>query len=715
MSKPNRLIHEKSPYLLQHAHNPVDWYPWGEEAFEKAKGENKPIFLSIGYSTCYWCHVMEREVFEIDKIAEMMNSYFVNIKVDREERPDIDRMYMTALQGLTGSGGWPMSMFLTPDLKPFYGATYVPPKSKYGLLGFEDLCNEIHKAWIEKEEELKKAGSKIIEQLLPKRFIKPQKEELNKEILDKAYSQIQNIFDEEYGGFGNSPKFPRPSVFNFLLRYYYRYNNEDALRMTVRTLFNMARGGIYDQLGGGFHRYSVDRFWRVPHFEKMLYDQAQIAISYIEAYQITKDESFKDTAEDILNYVIRKLTNKPGGFYSAEDAESPLDQTDLQKKEEGAFYVWTKDEIGKEINGERFNIFCYCYDVGDRGNVPVNSDPHNVFTDENILYISKTLSEASNHFNKSTYEIRKILNKDEQKLFEAREYKPHPYLVDKILTSLNGLMISAFAKASSVFGKESYYHIAKKSADFIFEKLYDETNGVLLHRYRDGESKIEGTLEDYAFYAQALIDLYENGFAHESAGKYEHYLEQAIKLTDKMIEIFYDEKQGGFFDVSGNDKSILIKTKEDYDSAEPSGNSIAIMNLLRLSQLLKRDDYYLKAEESLKYFSGDISSNPYSSPQMLCALEFYLNSSKQIVLAGKNEDAVFKSMLSEVSNHFLPDKVLISCDSNAISKTFPYLKDIIKPAEKTLAYICENFSCKLPADNVTGLRALLRGEDEAIP
>ncbi len=707
MSKPNRLIHEKSPYLLQHAYNPVDWYPWGEEAFGKAKSENKPIFLSIGYSTCYWCHVMEREVFEVEKIAEMINRYFVNIKVDREERPDIDRVYMTALQGLTGSGGWPMSMFLTPELRPFYGATYVPPKSKYGLPGFEDLCNEIHKAWLEKEEELNKASNKIIEQLLPKRFIKPPQEELNKEILDNAFSQLQSIFDEEYGGFGNSPKFPRPSIFNFLLRYYYRYNNEDALRMTVRTLFNMARGGIYDQLGGGFHRYSVDRFWRVPHFEKMLYDQAQIAITFIEAYQITKDESFKNKAEDILNYVIRKLFHNNGGFYSAEDAESILSSGQPDKKEEGAFYVWTKDEIAKVINGEELEIFCYCYDIGDRGNVPINSDPHNVFTNKNVLYLARTYAEASNHLDKSIDDIKKILSDLKQKLFEAREYKPHLYLDDKILTSWNGLMISAFAKAGSVFGKESYYQIAKKSADFILNKLYDETSGVLLHRYRDGESKIDGTLEDYAFYSQALIDIYENGFAYEPAGEGEYYLELAVKLTDTMIEIFYDEKQCGFFDVSGNDKSILIRTKEDYDSAEPSGNSIAIMNLLKLSHLLKNDGYYLKAEGSLKYFSGNISSNPYSSPQMLCTLEFYLNTSKQIIISGNKGDEKFKEMLNEVNNHFLPDKVLIYCDSETQSKSFPYLKDIIKPAEKTLAYICENFSCKLAVDNVEELRKLL--------
>lgn len=704
----NNLIHEKSPYLLQHAHNPVDWYSWGDEAFNKARSENKPIFLSIGYSTCYWCHVMEREVFENESIAKMMNNYFVNIKVDREERPDIDRVYMSALQSLTGSGGWPMSMFLTPDLKPFYGATYVPPKSKYGLPGFEELCEQIHKTWAKKSEELKNASSKIIEQLSPSSLFKPIEQTLNKEILDKAFEQMQSIFDEEYGGFGNAPKFPRPSVFNFLLRYYNRYNENDALMMVVRTLMNMSRGGMYDQLGGGFHRYSVDRFWRVPHFEKMLYDQAQIAISYIEAYQITKDDAFKNIAEDILDYVLRKLRDKDGGFYSAEDAESALNPEEPNKKEEGAFYVWTKDEIKKILDGDELEVFCYCYDVGDRGNVPINADPHNVFTDKNVLYLSKTISDASNKFNKPTDEIQKILSDAKKKIFEAREKRPLPFLDDKILTSWNGLMISAFSKASTVLNKEKYYEIGKSAADFIFSKLYDDKNKVFLHRYRDGESKIEATLEDYSFYIQGLLDLYESGFD-------ERYLELAKEMTDRMVEIFYDKKLGGFYDVSGNDKSVLIRSKEDYDSAEPSGNSIAIMNLLRLFQLLKNDNYFKIGEETLKYFSNNLSSGPYSSPQMLCALEFYLNPVKQIVIAGQMGDSVLNEMLLEINKTFIPDKVLICIDRDNLSKTMSYLNDITKPSDKTLAYICENFSCKLPVDNVGGLISLLRGEDEAIP
>lgn len=700
MSKANHLINEKSPYLLQHARNPVDWYPWGEEAFDKARIEYKPIFLSIGYSTCYWCHVMEREVFENEKIAELMNRYFVNIKVDREERPDIDRVYMSALQSLTGSGGWPMSMFLTPELKPFYGATYVPPKSKYGLPGFEVLCEQIHKTWAEKSEELKKASSKIIEQLSPSVFFKPIEQTLSKEILDKAFEQMQSIFDDQYGGFGNAPKFPRPSVLNFLLRYYYRNDNKGALMMVVRTLMNMARGGMYDQLGGGFHRYSVDRFWRVPHFEKMLYDQAQMAISYIEAYQVTCDESFKNIAEEILDYVLKKFRDKDGGFYSAEDAESRVNSMESGKKEEGAFYVWTKEEIKEILSGDELDIFCYCYDIGDRGNVPINSDPHNVFTDKNVLYLSKTISDASNKFKKPTDEVQKILYEAKRKVFESREKRPHPFLDDKILTSWNGLMISAFAKAGMVFGKESYYETAKSATDFIFTKLYGDKGKILLHRYRDGESKIEATLEDYAFYGQSLIDLYESGFD-------DNYLELAVELTDRMVEIFCDEKMGGFFDVSGKDKSVLIRSKEDYDSAEPSGNSIAIMNLLRLSQLLKNDKYYSIAEESLKYFSNNLSSNPYSSPQMLCSLDYILTPVKQIVIAGKMGDSVLKEMLNEINKTFIPDKVLICCDRDNIPEPMSYLIRITKPSEKTLAYICENFSCKLPVDNVEELKRSL--------
>ncbi len=511
--KPNKLISEKSPYLLQHAYNPVDWFAWGDEAFEKAKKEDKPIFLSIGYSTCYWCHVMEREIFENEKMAELMNKYFVSIKVDREERPDVDRVYMTALQAMTGSGGWPMSMFLTPALKPFYGATYIPPNAKYNMPGFEDLVTEIHNAWISRRDEIEKSSDTIIKHIGQFTAQKSESTALNEGIFKKAAEQFKGGFDEEYGGFGGAPKFPRPVGFNFLLRIYPHssplqgeagkgYNDhisplrgktqrgvgDETLRMVVRTLFQMAKGGIYDHLGGGFHRYSVDKFWIVPHFEKMLYDQAQLVSVYLDAYQLTKEKFFADTAGDVLSYVERKLMHSDGGFYSAEDAESALDASNPDVKEEGAFYVWEKSEIDELLGEKNSEVFCFYFGTGSRGNAPAGSDPHNVFENKNILYNTRSLSETANKFEISTDEAHKIISEWKKILFDVREKRPHPHLDDKILTSWNGLMISAYAKAYNIFSDEKYIELAKKGADFILKNLYKEK--FLMHRYRDGEATV---------------------------------------------------------------------------------------------------------------------------------------------------------------------------------------------------------------------------------
>jgi uncharacterized protein YyaL (SSP411 family) len=737
MAVPNRLIHEKSPYLLQHAYNPVDWYPWGDEAFEKARKEDKPIFLSIGYSTCYWCHVMEREVFEIPEIAKVMNELFVNIKVDREEHPDVDRVYMTALQSMTGSGGWPMSMFLTPDLKPFYGATYIPPDSKYGMPGFEQLITEIHNAWKTRRGEVERSGAGIIDHIAKYTAGKSERTTLNEELFNKAIEQFKNSFDEEYGGFGGAPKFPRPVAFNFLMRAYRRFSPlgstarpgegeikrgaEESLRMVVRTLFQMARGGMYDHLGGGFHRYSVDRFWIVPHFEKMLYDQAQLASVYIDAYLLTKEKFFAEIAEDILNYVERRLTHPEGGFYSAEDAESlpalKLREAGLPDnasskealsseafaKEEGAFYVWEKSEIEKLL-GKNSEIFCYYFGVGERGNTPAGSDPHNVFINKNILYNAHSISETANKFELSTDEANRIIVESEELLFEARGNRPNPHLDDKILTSWNGMMISAFAKTYAVFEKQSaaggYLELAQRSADFILEKLYDENKRMLLHRFRDGEARFEGTLEDYAFFIQGLLDLYESCFD-------EKYLEKAAMLSELMITYFYDNDEAGFFDTSGNDKSILVKTKEDYDSAEPTGNSIAIMNLLRISQLTDNKDMLDKAQKSLELFSGKMTAQPYAMPQMLCALDFSLAKPTEIIIAGKKDDALTQEMIHEVHSRFIPNRILILAEPGKENKLIPFLSSIVKQNDKTTAYVCENFACKLPVSDLNEFRKLI--------
>jgi uncharacterized protein YyaL (SSP411 family) len=706
MSNSNRLIQEKSPYLLQHAHNPVDWFPWGDEAFKKAKKEDKPIFLSIGYSTCYWCHVMEREVFEQEEIAKIMNDLFVNIKVDREERPDVDRVYMAALQSMTGSGGWPMSMFLSPDLKPFYGATYIPPTSKYGLPGFEDLIQQIHKAWNTRRLEIDISGDEIINHIKNSLSHTVNKSIPGGDIFVKTFEQFKVGFDEEHGGFGIAPKFPRPVGLNFLLRYYRRFKENEALKIVVRTLMRMAKGGIHDHLGGGFHRYSVDRFWIVPHFEKMLYDQALLAISYIETYQITGDNLFADTAKDIIEYVSKKLTHKEGGFYSAEDAESfvklvnSIDPVNKGKKEEGAFYVWEKSEIMNSLGEKNAAVFCFYFGVGDKGNAPADSDPHNVFVNKNILWNAHSLSETSNKYEISTDEANRIIKESSKKLFDEREKRPLPHLDDKILVSWNGLMISAYAKAYQVFGEEKYLLNAKRSTEFILAKLYNDTGKTLLHRYREGEARFEGTLEDYAFFVQSLLDLYESCFEVR-------YLDYAIKLSDSMINIFYDVSEGGFFDISGNDKSILIKTKEDYDSAEPTGNSIAILNLLRLSQFTDNEEYHIKAQSSLEYFSPKMSEQPYSMPQIICTLDYYLNKPKQIILAGNRNDSVTKQMLNEVYKRFIPNKILICVSAENIPLQIPFLNLIIKKSNVTIAYICENYTCKLPVSDVNEFIKLL--------
>ncbi|MBE2226573.1 MAG: thioredoxin domain-containing protein [Ignavibacteria bacterium] len=700
MPKPNKLINEKSPYLIQHAYNPVEWYPWGEEAFQKARDEDKPIFLSIGYSTCYWCHVMEREVFENEHIAKEMNKLFVNIKVDREERPDVDRVYMSALQAMTGSGGWPMSMFLTSDLKPFYGATYVPPKSKYGLPGFEDLIHQLSVGWKTRRDEVNESGENILKHIREASQNIAAASELNNEMLLKGAQQFKNGFDDEYGGFGESPKFPRPPGINFLLRTYYRFEDSESLQMVIRTLLQMAKGGLYDHLGGGFHRYSVDRYWRVPHFEKMLYDQAQLAVNYLEAYQITGDKYFGDITCDVLGYVGRVMTHPEGGFFSAEDAESVIDPAEPHEKEEGAFYVWSKSEIDTLL-GEDAEIFNYFYGVNSHGNAPQGSDPHSVFVEKSILYKAHSLSETSNKFEHSTDQINEILEDCRKSLFIAREKRPLPHKDDKILTSWNGLMISAFAKAYAVFNEPAQLEKAQKAADFILGNLYNSTEKKLLHRWRDGEAKIDATLEDFSFFSQGLIDLYEASFD-------EKYLKHAVELSEIMINDFYDETEGGFFDTSGKDTSILVRTKEDYDSAEPTGNSVAINNLLRLSALTGNTAWYDMAYKSVLAFSGKLERMPYAMPQMLVALDSLLHKPKQIIIAGGNDETAYR-MLREVQNRFMPDKVVVKIDPADAADSITFASKIVQSSPETTAYVCENFACKLPVKTPGELAKLLEG------
>jgi len=652
---------------------------------------------------------------------------------------------------MTGSGGWPMSMFLTPDLKPFYGATYIPPKSRYGMSGFEDLIHQIEDIWKTRRDEANETGGKIIEHIREASENEISQNELNPEMLLKGAQQFKNGFDEEYGGFGGAPKFPRPVGLNFLLRAYKRFDDTESLQMVIRTLLQMARGGVYDHLGGGFHRYSVDRFWRVPHFEKMLYDQAQLVVTFIEAYQTTGDKFFAEYAENTLNYVASKMTAPEGGFYSAEDAESivenkePHDAESNEEevhKEEGAYYVWEKKEIDEILGGDS-DVFCYYFGVFENGNAPAGSDPHNVFNEKNILYIPHSLSETANKFEKSTDEISNIIEYGKNELFLKREKRPAPHLDDKILTSWNGLMISAFAKAYQVFGEREYLVKAINAVQFILDRLYVEPSNTLLHRYKSGSienatvskfpdtvenheifnglydevsktfskmmgtslsqhagvSRFEGTLEDYAYFIQGLIDLYEAGFE-------EQYLEKAVVLCESMIKYFYDHEKFGFFDTSGRDSSILLKTKEDYDSAEPTGNSIAILNLLRLSQILAKEEWFDIAYKSIRLFSAKISSQPYAMPQMLSALDFATNKPKQIVISGKHDSHEVHEMLLEIHKRFIPNKVLILTEGDT---------ELLKPwqiykSDVPTAYVCENYACKLPVRTREELGKLL---DEA--
>lgn len=697
--KANKLISEKSPYLLQHAYNPVDWHPWNEDTFELAKKMNKPIFLSVGYSACYWCHVMEREVFENDEIAKLMNDYFVNVKVDREERPDVDRVYMTALQAMTGSGGWPMSMFLTPELKPFYGATYVPPKAKYGRAGFEDVIEQIHEVWIKKENEVIESSNKITDNLqnaIESKIIKENDSELNKDILVNAFTTIQKIYDEEYGGFGSGNKFPRPVVFNFLLDYYYHTKDFKSLDMVTFSLKKMYEGGMYDHLAGGFHRYSVDNIWRVPHFEKMLYDQAQLITTYVNTYLVTKNKFFLFVAEDTAHYVLENLQNNDGGYFSAEDAESAPDAAEPKAKEEGAYYIWQKDEIEKILGKEEAKIFNFYYGIEQHGNT-IN-DPHEVFGTKNVLFILNDIFDTAKHFERTPEEIARIIDDSRTLLLKERVKRPKPGLDDKILTSWNGLMISALANIYKVTGNALYLESAVKAAGFIKNNLYKDK--ALLHRYRDGESRFEGTLEDYAYLISGLLDLYEAAFDFKN-------LEFAIELNDITVDKFYDNENGGFFDVGSEIKDVILKTKDTYDGAEPAGNSIQIMNMLRLGYMTDNKDLIEKAEQSLKLFSYDINRLPFSSPQMLCALSFILNSPKEIIITGELKNEKTKELMNCVDQLFIPNKVELH-STDELAKISPFIKNLVSDNNESKVYVCENYQCNLPTDETEKLRELLK-------
>ncbi len=696
----NRLANEKSPYLQQHAHNPVDWHPWGPEAFEKAKIEDKPIFLSVGYSTCHWCHVMERESFESEELAEILNRYFIPIKVDREERPDVDRIYMLFVQATTGSGGWPMSVWLTPELKPFFGGTYFPPDNRYGRPGFKMVLESLARTWIQDRAKIVESSIDVTKQLAEFSSSGPVSGIADASVLDKAFYGFRRSFDQQRGGFGGAPKFPRPAVHNFLLRYYARTHDDEALEMVLTTLREMAKGGMHDQIGGGFHRYSVDERWFVPHFEKMLYDQAQLASSYLEAYQITHDESLAAVARDIFDYVLRDLTHPDGGFYSAEDADSALSPEQPNVKGEGAFYIWSDNELARMLDSGTLEWFRYRYGVEPLGNV--REDPHGEFRGSNILYEAHTVEQTASHFQVPLEQVRTALSAARATLLEARSKRARPHLDDKVLTAWNGLMISAFAKGAQILGEPSYQKAARRATDFVLRHLYDPERGVLLRRFRAGEAAIPAFLDDYSFLLQALLDLYESGFET-------YHLELAIQLTRKMRELFEDNETGGFFSTPEGDANLILRIKDDYDGAEPSGNSIAANVLLRLARITGQDDLRKSSERTLELFSSKLGSTPSGVPQMLATLLFSLSPPRQIVIAGPKDQA--GEMLDAVRSRFLPDTTVFLLDDEsraALTRIQPGLADMTSIHGRVTAYVCENFACQLPTTEVDKLAALLQ-------
>ena len=702
----NRLARERSPYLLQHAGNPVDWHAWNDEAFERARREDKPIFLSIGYSTCHWCHVMEHESFESPAIAALLNRDFVSIKVDREERPDVDRVYMTFVQATTGQGGWPMTVFLRPDLKPFYGGTYFPPTSKWGKPGFADLLTEIARVWREDRLRVNEAATELTRRLEDVAGGgRSESEVAPPSALEAAVSQFQAAFDLRQGGFGNAPKFPRPSELLFLLREHARTGSQAPLSMAAATLKAMAVGGMRDHIGGGFHRYSVDANWRVPHFEKMLYDQAQLVIAYLEAGQATGEEFYASIAEDTLQYVLRDMTGPDGGFFSAEDADSvPPDQAAAAEPQprEGAFYVWSDDEIGR-ILGDDAEVARRRYGIEPGGNAP--EDPQGEFTGQNLLYIAQPLSDISIRSGWSEPQILEALGRVREKLFEARARRPRPHLDDKILTAWNGLMIAALARAARVLPdsphRQDYLRAAARAATFIQRTLWRD--GRLLRRYRDGDAAIDAYAEDYAYLIWGLLELFQA--SGEAA-----WLRWAIELQGRQDELFWDAADGGWFSTTGTDPSVLLRLKEDYDGAEPAAGSVSALNVLTLAHLLGDDNYRQKAERTLARYGPRVGAAGRVIPMMLCALsQFHAPSMQIVVVGGRNAGAVHE-LEREIAAHYRPFAVHVPVDPDAdhddLKLILPFV-DGMKAHGGGAVYVCREFTCRQPVSAPDALRSEL--------
>jgi uncharacterized protein len=717
-ARPNRLAREKSPYLLQHQFNPVDWHAWNDEAFAKARAENKPIFLSIGYSTCHWCHVMERESFEDQNVARFLNDHFVSIKVDREERPDVDKIYMTFVQSTSGNGGWPLNCFLLPDLKPFYGGTYFPPESKYGRPSFLDLLKQIHQLWETRRDAVADSAGKLHDQL---RDLTARESAaaplLTPAVLTRAAAQLKQMYDPRHGGFGGAPKFPQPSHPEFLLAHGVQSGDAEAVRMVLHSCERMAAGGIHDQLGGGFSRYSVDAEWLVPHFEKMLYDNAQLLNLYLDAFLVSGDARHADTARDVIRYVLRDLTHPEGGFYSAEDADS--------EGKEGKFYCWTRAELSKLLTVEEFNVAVRYFGVTEQGNFTDHSDP-NPLPNQNVLSIVEPKLEAADE---------PLLASAKQKMFTARVQRVRPHLDDKVLASWNGLMLGALARASAVLGGEfdeppptptlsislspsegeragvrgtqarssdsptgrlSYLTAAEKNLAFLQTRLWDAKTGTLYHRWRDGERDSVQLLDAYAFLLSGVIDLYEATLEPK-------HLDFAIALADAMLARFYDREVGGFWQSAADAPDLILRIKEDYDGAEPSGNSVAVLALLKLAAITDRADYRKAADDTLRLFADRLQNLPQAVPYMLLAFDFSREEPKRVVIAGNPAKPETRILLRAAHSIYQPRKVVLGNTGN------------VEPFAKTLpvkngptVYLCTGTACQPPTQDAEVVKQMLK-------
>jgi uncharacterized protein YyaL (SSP411 family) len=690
----NRLIFEKSPYLLQHARNPVDWYAWGEEAFQAALEQDKPVFLSIGYSTCHWCHVMEKESFEDNQVARLLNDVFISIKVDREERPDIDQIYMSVCQAVTGMGGWPLTVVLTPDRKPFFAGTYFPKQSRYGRTGMLDLIPKISQLWQDRREELLESADSITNHLAELNTTSAG--ELQHEVFQAAFDQLNARYDALYGGFGPPPKFPSPHNLLFLIRFWHKTKGSRPLEIVEKTLTRMRMGGIFDQVGFGFHRYSTDESWLLPHFEKMLYDQALMILAYTETFQATGDPFYRRVTKELITYVIRDMKSPDGGFYSAEDADS--------EGEEGLFYLWKLDEFNEVLGEEQGGLFSQILNLKADGNY--YDEATKAKTGRNILYLKKDLSDHAREQDHPANDLHKSWEENRQKLFETRKNRIRPLKDDKILTDWNGLMIAALAKAGAVLGENEYVTTAKESVDFIWEHLRDN-RGRLIKRFRDGEASQPSHLDDYAFLIWGLIELYQADFNPV-------HLKRALELNTIMLEDYWDEQNGGLFLSSAELNDLIVRSKEVYDGAIPSGNSVAAHNLIRLSRYLSDPELETKSAQIAETFANLVNPLPQGFTHLLSSVLFAVGPTSEIVITGDSKSTDTQDMIRIIQKSYLPHAVLIFAPSDQpdseIYSIIPQLKNQPPIDGKATVYICRNFTCQAPVTDPEVVREQLKQE-----